>query len=151
MKKITLFTDGACSGNPGPGGWGAILQYEKAAKEISGGLAQTTNNRMELRAVIEGLSSLKESCEVEVVTDSRYVADGINKGWAKSWRARGWIKADKKKAQNIDLWEKLLALCETHKVRFTWVRGHNEHPQNERCDELAVAASQMPGLPVDRR
>jgi ribonuclease HI len=151
MKKITLFSDGACSGNPGPGGWGAILQYGERAREMSGGCAQTTNNRMELRAVIEGLASLKESCTVEVVTDSRYVADGINKGWAKQWRSRGWRRADKKPAQNVDLWEKLLALCETHAVRFTWVRGHNEHPQNERCDELAVAASHLPDLLPDRR
>ncbi|MDD5672623.1 MAG: ribonuclease HI [Chitinivibrionales bacterium] len=151
MKNVLLYTDGACSGNPGPGGWGAILEFGACVKELSGGFAHTTNNRMELMAVICGLSSLKEPCAVEVVTDSRYVADGLNKGWAKSWRARGWKKADKKPALNVDLWEKLLALCETHAVRCTWIRGHNEHPQNERCDELAVAAAHRPHLPADCR
>lgn len=139
MKEIELFTDGACSGNPGPGGWGAILRYNGIEKELSGGEENTTNNRMELTAVIEGLSALKEPCRVRLVTDSRYVADGIGKGWAASWRENGWRKADKKPALNADLWEKLLLLTERHTVEIEWVRGHNGHPENERCDALAVA------------
>lgn len=139
MKEIELFTDGACSGNPGPGGWGAILRYNGIEKELSGGEENTTNNRMELTAAIEGLSALKEPCRVRLVTDSRYVADGIGKGWAESWRKNGWRKADKKPALNADLWEKLLLLTERHTVEIEWVRGHNGHPENERCDALAVA------------
>lgn len=139
MKEIELFTDGACSGNPGPGGWGAILRYNGIEKELSGGEENTTNNRMELTAAIEGLSALKEPCRVRLVTDSRYVADGIGKGWAASWRKNGWRKADKKPALNADLWEKLLLLTERHTVEIEWVRGHNGHPENERCDALAVA------------
>lgn len=139
MKEIELFTDGACSGNPGPGGWGAILRYNGIEKELSGGEENTTNNRMELTAAIEGLSVLKEPCRVRLVTDSRYVADGIGKGWAASWRKNGWRKADKKPALNADLWERLLRLTELHTVEIEWVRGHNGHPENERCDALAVA------------
>ena len=139
MKEIELFTDGACSGNPGPGGWGAILRYNGIEKELSGGEENTTNNQMELTAVIMGLSALKEPCRVRLVTDSRYVADGIGKGWAASWRKNGWRKADKKPALNADLWEKLLLLTERHTVEIEWVRGHNGHPENERCDALAVA------------
>lgn len=139
MKEIELFTDGACSGNPGPGGWGAILRYNGIERELSGGEENTTNNRMELTAAIEGLSALKEPCRVRLVTDSRYVADGIGKGWAASWRKNGWRKADKKPALNADLWEKLLLLTERHTVEIEWVRGHNGHPENERCDALAVA------------
>ena len=139
MKEIELFTDGACSGNPGPGGWGAILRYNGIEKELSGGEENTTNNRMELTAVIMGLSALKEPCRVRLVTDSRYVADGIGKGWAASWRKNGWRKADKKPALNADLWERLLRLTELHTVEIEWVRGHNGHPENERCDALAVA------------
>ena len=139
MKEIELFTDGACSGNPGPGGWGAILRYNGIEKELSGGEENTTNNRMELTAAIEGLSALKEPCRVRLVTDSRYVADGIGKGWAASWRKNGWRKADKKPALNADLWERLLRLTELHTVEIEWVRGHNGHPENERCDALAVA------------
>lgn len=137
-KNILLFTDGACSGNPGPGGWGAILKYGNKEKVLSGGEKKTTNNRMELTAVIQGLSHLKESCNVTVVTDSKYVADGINKGWAVSWRKNGWRKADKKPALNSDLWEKLLILCELHSVKIEWIKGHAGHPENERCDRLAV-------------
>ncbi len=137
-KEIELFTDGACSGNPGPGGWGAILRYSGKEKELSGGEAETTNNRMELSAVIAGLSALKEPCRVALCTDSKYVADGIMQGWAKSWRARGWRKADGKPALNPDLWEKLLDLLEVHEVEITWIKGHNGHPENERCDALAV-------------
>ena len=139
MKEIELFTDGACSENPGPGGWGAILRYNGIEKELSGGEENTTNNRMELTAVIMGLSALKEPCRVRLVTDSRYVADGIGKGWAASWRKNGWRKADKKPALNADLWEKLLLLTELHTVEIEWVRGPNGHPENERCDALAVA------------
>lgn len=138
MKHVDIFTDGACSGNPGPGGWGAVLRYNGASKELSGGQAQTTNNRMELTAVIEALSALKEPCDVTLTTDSRYVCDALNNGWARSWRARGWVKADKKPALNADLFERLLKLCETHTVRFVWVKGHAGHPENERCDRLAV-------------
>ena len=142
MKQVTIYTDGACSGNPGPGGWAAILQYGARQKEISGGEARTTNNRMELTAVIEALSLLKEPCEVDLYSDSRYVIDALNKGWARSWRARNWVKGDKKPALNPDLWEKLLDLCEGHTVRFHWVKGHAENAYNERCDGMAVAESQ---------
>ena len=138
MKKIELFTDGACSGNPGPGGWGAILRYNGHQKELCGGEKETTNNRMELTAVIEGLSALKEPCEIELFTDSKYVCDAVVKRWVYSWKANGWKKADKKPALNVDLWEKLLQLLDTHKVNFNWIKGHAGHPENERCDTLAV-------------
>ncbi|MGN1329103.1 MAG: ribonuclease HI [Eubacterium sp.] len=139
MKKIKIYTDGACSGNPGKGGWGAVLVYGKNEKEICGGDKDTTNNRMELTAVIEALSALKEPCEVTLTTDSKYVCDSINKNWVFSWKENGWKKADKKPALNVDLWEKLLPLLEKHKVEFIWVKGHNGHPYNERCDKLAVS------------
>jgi len=139
LKKVTLYSDGACSGNPGPGGWGAILRYGKHERELCGGEPDTTNNRMELTAVIEGLCALKEPCEVEVVSDSKYVVDAIEKGWARSWERAGWKKADKKPALNVDLWERLLALLDKHKVSFKWIRGHTGHPENERCDELATS------------
>lgn len=138
MKFVELFTDGACSGNPGPGGWGAVLRFNGVEKELCGGEKDTTNNRMELTAVIKGLSALKEPCEVRLVTDSKYVADGISKGWAEAWRKNGWRKSDKKPALNIDLWEELLDLLKTHKVTIEWVKGHAGHPENERCDKLAV-------------
>ena len=137
MKSVELFTDGACSGNPGPGGWGAILRFGSAEKELSGGETETTNNRMELTAVIEGLSALKEPCIVKLTTDSKYVADGVTKGWAESWRKNGWRKADKKPALNPDLWEKLLDLLKIHQVEICWVKGHAGHIENERCDKLA--------------
>ncbi|NLG93207.1 MAG: ribonuclease HI [Clostridiales bacterium] len=140
MKHVEIFTDGACSGNPGPGGFGAILRYNGVEKEISGGEANTTNNRMELRGVIEALRLLKEPCEVVLCSDSKYVCDAITKGWAQSWRRNGWRKADKKPALNADLWETLLQLLEQHKVTIHWVKGHVGHPENERCDRLAVAA-----------
>ena len=142
MKTIELFTDGACSGNPGPGGWGAILRYQGKEKELAGGEAQTTNNRMELTAVIRGLEALKEPCRVTVTTDSRYVVDGIEKGWARSWRARGWVKADKKPALNAELWGRLLDLLDQHEVTFRWIKGHAGHTENERCDRLAVAETE---------
>ena len=139
MKTVTLYTDGACSGNPGPGGWGAILEYQGHEMELSGGEDTTTNNRMELTAVIEGLKALKEPCVVELYSDSKYVIDGLSKGWAASWRKNGWKKADKKPALNPDLWEILLNLTEKHNLRYHWVKGHAENPKNNRCDELAVA------------
>ncbi len=141
MKQVELYTDGACSGNPGPGGWGAILIYKGTEKALSGGEASTTNNRMELTAVIRGLSALKESCVVELYSDSKYVIDGLSKGWAASWRKNGWKKADKKPALNPDLWEVLLELTEKHRMHYHWVKGHAENPYNNRCDELAVAES----------
>ena len=137
-KSVEIFTDGACSGNPGPGGWGVVLRFGAHEKELSGGEKETTNNRMELTAAIEGLSALKEPCKVRLVTDSKYVADGITKGWAESWQNNGWRKADKKPALNVDLWEKLLELIHTHEVTIEWVKGHAGHPENERCDKLAV-------------
>lgn len=138
LKYVEIFTDGACSGNPGPGGWGAVLRYGNREKEISGGEQNTTNNRMELTAAIEALSLLKEPCRVTLTTDSKYVCDGMNLGWARAWRSNGWRKADKKPAQNTELWEKLLELDDYHEITFVWVRGHNGHPENERCDKLAV-------------
>ena len=138
MKTVTLYTDGACSGNPGPGGWGAILEYGGAEKELSGGEDSTTNNRMELTAVIRGLEALKEPCTVELYSDSKYVIDALQKGWAKGWRARGWIKSDKKPALNPDLWQRLLELTETHQVHCHWVKGHADNPKNNRCDQMAV-------------
>ncbi len=140
-KFVELFTDGACSGNPGPGGWGAVLRYAGKEKELSGGEGNTTNNRMELSAVIAGLSALKEPCRVSLCTDSKYVADGIDKGWARSWQAKGWRKADGKPALNPDLWEELLRLIDIHEVSIIWIKGHNGHPENERCDQLAVLES----------
>lgn len=139
MKTVTLYTDGACSGNPGPGGWGAILMFGQYKKELSGGEKNTTNNRMELTGVIRGLQALKEPCIVELYSDSKYVIDALEKGWAVGWRKRGWVKADKKPALNADLWAVLLGLCEVHQLRLHWVKGHASNPMNNRCDELAVA------------
>ena len=138
MKTVTIYTDGACSGNPGPGGWGAILEYMGHEKELSGGEKNTTNNRMELTAVIKALQALKEPCTVELYSDSKYVLDALQKGWAVSWRKKGWIKSDKKPALNPDLWEILLNLTEQHDVHYHWVKGHASNPKNNRCDELAV-------------
>lgn len=142
MKTVTIYTDGACSGNPGPGGWCAILEYAGQEKMLSGGEANTTNNRMELLGVISALEALKEPCQVELYTDSKYVVDAITKGWAKSWQARGWIKADKKPSKNPDLWQRLLELMQTHGVRCHWVKGHAENEKNNRCDQQAVLESQ---------
>ena len=139
MKKVTIYTDGACSGNPGAGGWGAILQYNGHEKEISGGDKLTTNNKMELLAVISALEILKEPCEVDLYSDSKYVIDSITKGWAVGWKARGWKNADKSPAKNIELWERLLNLLEIHNVTFHCVKGHADNPYNNRCDELAVS------------
>ena len=139
LKTVTLYTDGACSGNPGPGGWGAILMFRGVKKELRGGDSMTTNNRMELTGAIEGLKALKEVCRVELYSDSKYMIDAIEKGWAVSWRAHGWRKADKKPALNADLWRELLELVEKHDVHFHWVKGHADNPYNNRCDEMAVA------------
>ena len=139
MKSVELFTDGSCSGNPGPGGWGAIVRYGKHEKELSGGDAHTTNNRMELSAVIAGLEALKEPCAVTLTCVSKYVCDAITKGWARSWKKNGWRKSDKSPALHADLWERLLALLDIHSVTVVWVKGHAGHPENERCDRLAVA------------
>lgn len=137
MKKVAIYTDGACSGNPGPGGWGAILIYNGAEKELSGGERETTNNRMELTAVIEALSALKEPCETEVFTDSQYIARAMNEGWLESWKRKGW-KRKGGELKNIDLWQKLDALLIKHRVAFRWVRGHADNEYNNRCDALAV-------------
>lgn len=141
MKHVEIFTDGACSGNPGPGGWGVVLRFGAHEKELSGGEADTTNNRMELTAVIAGLQALKEPCEVTLTTDSKYVCDSINMGWVYGWQKRGWVKSDRKPALNVDLWEILLPLLNKHRVTFVWVKGHAGHPENERCDRLATAES----------
>lgn len=141
MKKVDIFTDGACSGNPGPGGWGAILRFNGQEKELSGGEASTTNNRMEISAVINALNALKEPCEVNLYSDSQYVCNAITKGWAKRWRENNWMRNKKEKALNPELWEKVLELCDVHKVTVHWVRGHDGHEENERCDALAVAQS----------
>ncbi len=142
MRKVEIYTDGACSGNPGPGGWGAVLVYGQHEKELSGGASDTTNNRMELTAVIEALRLLKEPCQVTLTTDSRYVVDGITKGWARGWKRNNWIKSDKKPALNPELWDALLGLLDIHQVEFVWVKGHAGHPYNERCDRLAVAETE---------
>ena len=139
MKCVELYTDGACSGNPGPGGWAAILKYGEFRKEMSGGDHVTTNNRMEITGAIEGLSALKEPCKVKLYSDSQYLVRAINEGWAERWRSRGWMRTKTDPALNSDLWEKLLTLLEKHDVEFIWVKGHNGHPENERCDRLAVA------------
>ena len=140
MKQVTIYTDGACSGNPGPGGWGAILRYRNIERAISGGEAETTNNRMELTAVLRAFSLLKEPCEVTLCSDSKYVMDGLSKGWAESWRRNGWRKSDKKPALNADLWQQLLAAMKPHNVRFVKVKGHADNEHNNRCDALARAA-----------
>ena len=148
MKEVTLYTDGACRGNPGPGGWGAILVFKGIEKELAGGEPSTTNNRMELMAVISGLSALKEACRVTVYSDSKYVVDAMTLGWAEQWEATDWKRG---KAKNPDLWEKLLSLCRYHQVSFLWVKGHDGHPENERCDKLATTyADSFSALPPER-
>lgn len=137
-KKVTIFTDGACSGNPGPGGYAAILRYKEQEKEIFGALKETTNNRMELTAVIMALKTLKEPCEVEIFSDSKYVVDAFKKGWISNWQKNGWKTSNRKPVLNVDLWKELLILLKVHDVTFFWVKGHNAHPENERCDSLAV-------------
>lgn len=137
---VELFTDGACSGNPGPGGWCCILRYGEYERMLSGGEAQTTNNRMELTAVLEGLAALNRPCEVRVTTDSKYVADSVLKGWVYNWQKKSWLRQGKP-VPNTDLWQRLLPLLSEHKVEFNWVRGHAGHPENERCDAEAVRQS----------
>ena len=149
QPEITLYTDGGALGNPGPGGYGAVLLYKSQRKELSGGFRRTTNNRMELMAVISGLESLKAPCRVTVYTDSRYVADAVEKGWAKRWRAAGWMRNKKDPALNPDLWERLLNLLDRHEVEFRWVKGHAGNRENERCDALTQEASHRPNLPPD--
>ncbi len=142
LSYVQLYTDGACSGNPGPGGWGAILRCGEHEKVLSGGEAETTNNRMELMAVIRGLETLNRRCRVTIYSDSKYFVDGIDKGWAKSWQKNGWKKSDKSLAKNPDLWERLLSLLDSHETTLVWLKGHAGHPENERCDAMAVAESQ---------
>jgi len=146
---VTIHTDGGCIGNPGPGGYGVVLQYDGHRREKSGGYRYTTNNRMELTAVIVGLEALRRPCQVNLWTDSRYVINGIEKGWAQKWRRNGWKHDKKRPARNPDLWQRLLELCEEHAVEFNWVKGHSGNPGNERCDQLATEAAQRPGLPED--
>lgn len=143
-KHVDIYTDGACSGNPGRGGFGAVLVYKQTEKQISKGFFSTTNNRMELLGAITALEALNESCDVTLYSDSKYLVDGMTKGWARGWQKNNWIKSDKKKALNKDLWEKMLSLDEKHTINYVWVKGHNGHKYNEICDELAVKASQNP-------
>jgi ribonuclease HI len=149
LKQVTLYTDGGCINNPGPGGYGVVLLYNAHRRELSGGFRYTTNNRMEIYAAIAGLSVLKEPCRVTIYSDSQYLVHAVEKGWARRWRSKGWMRNSKEKAINPDLWEKLLNLCEIHKVEFKWVRGHAGESENERCDELAKAAASSSGLPED--
>ena len=148
-RQVTIHTDGACSGNPGPGGYGVVLQLGGRRKEMSGGFRLTTNNRMELLAAIVGLAALRRPCAVSLYTDSKYLADAVNKGWARRWRANGWRRGKAEKAVNPDLWARLLDLLEVHDVEIVWIRGHAGDPGNERADALAVAASKSPDLPAD--
>lgn len=147
--KVIIYTDGACSGNPGPGGYGTVMQFGERRKELSGGFRKTTNNRMELLAVIEGLQSLKYPCEVTVFSDSKYIVDAVNEGWAKRWQANGWKRNKRDRALNPDLWANLLKLLDIHEVSMQWVKGHAGNPGNERADALAVAASQGENLAID--
>lgn len=148
-RQVEIFTDGACRRNPGPGGYGVVLLYESRRRELSGGFRLTTNNRMEILAAIAGLEALKEPCRVRLYSDSQYLVNAIEKGWAARWRAAGWKRNGREKAVNPDLWERLLELCRVHRVEFLWVRGHAGHPENERCDRLATAAADAPDLGVD--
>lgn len=149
LKKVTIYTDGGCIRNPGPGGYGVVLLHGKHRKELSGGFRFTTNNRMEIMAAIVGLRALKTKCRVTIYTDSQYLVNSIMKGWAKRWRAKGWMRNKTEKALNPDLWEQLLDLCDRHKVKFVWVRGHAGNRENERCDRLSVQAAQRKDLPRD--
>jgi ribonuclease HI len=149
MKKVTIYTDGGCINNPGPGGFGVVLRYDSHRKELSGGYRRTTNNRMEILAAIAGLEALREPCRVTLYSDSQYLVNAIEKGWAERWQANGWMRNKKEKAINPDLWERLLDLCRTHTVKFEWLRGHAGHSENERCDELATAAARGSNLAID--
>lgn len=146
---VKIYTDGACRGNPGPGGYGVVLLCGDYRKELSGGFRNTTNNRMELLACIAGLQALKRPSSIEVTSDSSYVVNAMEKGWAKRWRSKGWMLSPSKPAKNADLWKQLLDLCAGHTVRFRWIKGHSGHPENERCDVLAVEAAQAKDLPAD--
>ncbi len=150
IKTVDIYTDGACSGNPGNGGYGAVLLYNGARKELSAGYRLTTNNRMEVLAVIKALETLKEPCRVNLYSDSKYVVDAISKGWVRKWKANGWKKADKSRALNVDLWERLLSLLEVHEVKFIWVKGHADNAENERCDFLARSAIEKGNLMEDK-
>lgn len=150
IKTVDIYTDGACSGNPGSGGYGVVMLYNGARKELSAAYRLTTNNRMEVLAVIKALEALKEKCIVNLYSDSKYVVDAINKGWARKWKANGWKKADKSRAQNVDLWERLLALLDMHEVKFIWVKGHADNIENERCDFLARTAIESGILMEDK-
>lgn len=150
QKNITIYTDGACTGNPGPGGYGVVLLFNDHRKELSGGFRLTTNNRMEMMAAIVGLRALNQPCQVTLHSDSKYLVDAMTQGWARKWRANGWKRNKKETAKNPDLWQQLLTLCEQHKVDFRWVKGHAGHTENERCDQLAVAAAQRDDLPIDK-
>ncbi len=149
LKCVTIYTDGACIGNPGPGGYGVVLLYGDHRKELSGGYRLTTNNRMELTAAIQGLAALKQLCQVQLFSDSEYLVNAVEKGWARRWRANGWYRQNKKMAENRDLWEELLRLCDRHQVHFEWIKGHAGNVENERCDRLALQAAQLPKLPED--
>ena len=149
MKEVTIYTDGACSGNPGAGGYGVVLMYGAAKKELSEGYKKTTNNRMELLAVIRGLEALKEPCRVNLYSDSKYVVDAIEKGWVVKWKQNNWMRNKKERASNVDLWEQLLMMLAKHQVKFIWVKGHADNPWNERCDELARMAIQKGNLKED--
>ena len=145
MKQVELFTDGACKGNPGPGGWGALLRLGKHEKELSGGDPDTTNNRMEMTAAIRGLGALIEPCAVDLYTDSKYLIDGITR-WVHGWKRNGWVNASKKPVRNAELWHELIELTERHQVTWHWVKGHNGHPENERVDRLASEAAEAAAL-----
>jgi ribonuclease HI len=149
LKHVTIYTDGACIGNPGPGGYAAILLYQGHRRELWGGYRKTTNNRMEITAAMVGLAALKEKCRVTLYSDSEYLVKAMSRGWAQRWRANGWKRSRREKVLNPDLWEKLLQLCELHDVQFNWVKGHAGTPENIRCDELATQAAQQSNLPVD--
>ena len=149
LKQVVIYTDGACQGNPGPGGYGVVMLYNGHRKELSGGFRLTTNNRMELFAAIAGLRALNSTCSVKLYSDSQYVVNAIQQGWAERWRANGWMRSKKTEAVNPDLWEQLLTLCQRHEVEFVWIRGHSGNKENERCDQLAVTAAQQPNLPSD--
>lgn len=148
-KYVVIYTDGACFDNPGTGGYGIVLIHGSRRKELSGGYRRTTNNRMELLAAIEALAALKQPCRVTLLSDSKYVVDAIEKGWAEKWQANGWKRNKRDRAENPDLWARLLTLCKEHDVTFRWVKGHANDPENERCDELAKAAARQPDLPAD--
>ena len=149
MKKIILYSDGACSSNPGAGGWSAILKFKETTKELSKGYRNTTNNRMELMGILEPLQLLKESCDVSIYTDSMYIVNSVTKGWLQGWVKKGWKRSDKEPVANIDLWKTMLELLEVHQLNFNWVKGHSEHKENERCDELAVLARKKDNLNID--